>query len=1138
MKNALDSVLRAEILHSLYSRGHSLTPGRRRHNLASLLLVLTLISAHAPPVRRRQLDLFGPHGSGGRAAVTLGALLTILSCSGGDTSGLPPGPPPPPPTATVPVRITLDPEVVAVVQGDTVRVKATVLNDRAQPISDAVVTWASSDPAVATIDATGLLTGLKEGKASLTATSGPVSTAAPVAVESRDRAILMDLYVATFGVDWTNNANWSSDEPVGSWHGVMADANGRVTALNLSENNLRGQLPENLGDMIFLTELIVQGNPELSGPIPFSLSELGGFRQLRYGGTVLCTVRDEGFQAWLNGIPAQDGEFIPCNEERSDLIRLYEALDGSNWHHSDNWLTEAPLPDWYGIAVDSVTGRVTNIELPGNNLSGEIPPEIQYFPHLRNLRLDVNRLEGRIPPEIGELTELELLWLYRNDLRGEIPPEIGKLTSLIYLRLGRNQMSGPIPAELGNLERLYELGLFEARFDGTIPEAFGKLTALESLRITDTRISGAVPATLGRLGNLRELFLYGNELSGPLPGSLGQLGSLESFRISDNMIEGPIPAEFGQLESLRLLQADNNRLSGPLPPELAGAGELRQVWLQNNPDLSGPLPESLTELENIFELIAEGTGLCMPQTPAFRTWMESVYFKSRIQLCGGEAHAEAYLIQAAQSREFPVPLVAGREALLRVFVSSEQETGAMLPPVRVTFFVEGAEVHVENIPAGSSAIPTEVQEGELDLSPHAVISADVIQPGLEMVVEIDPDGTLDPNLGVSKRIPESGRMAVDVRAVPPLHLTLIPFVWTGDNDDGAVTFVNAAEPEDDFFWQTRTYLPVETLEITRHESVTVDSNDLYDLLADIGRIRTMEEGRGYWAGLIPSTAYARGIGYVPFSSDSLAYAPKTSVSRLDAERAPTAETFAHELGHNMSLRHAECSGNEGGPDPSYPYEGGRIGVWGWDSRDGGSLVDPGSDVRDFMTYCDPTWVSDYYFANALRFRLHDDLEVQAARVPVRALLVSGGAAADGTLHLDPAFVVDALPLLPRARGPYTMTGRRADESELFSLSFRMAEIADGDGGEGFTFALPVEPAWATELAALSLRGPGGSVEIAEGSAPPMAILRDPATGQVRAIFRDLPAGPLAGSAAENLAPEPGLEVMVSGGLPAPEAWRP
>ena len=492
------------------------------------------------------------------------------------------------------------------------------------------------------------------------------------------------------------------------------------------------------------------------------------------------------------------------------------------------------------------------------------------------------------------------------------------------------------------------------------------------------------------------------------------------------------------------------------------------------------------------------------------------------------AHAEAYLIQAAQSREFPVPLVAGRDALLRVFVTSEEDTGATMPPVRATFFVDGAEVHVEEIPAGSAAIQTEVQEGELDLSPHAVISADVIQPGLEMVVEIDPDGTLDPNLGVSKRIPESGRMMVDVRAVPPLLVTLIPFVWTGDNDREAQTFVSTVDPDDDFFFQARTYLPVGTFEVRRHGSVTVDSNDARDLLADVGRIRVMEQGIGHWHGMIPDMAGAGGIAWLPFFTDSLAYRGKTAVSQINAE------TFAHELGHNMSLSHADC-GDPAGADPSFPHDNARSGVWGWDPRDDGSLVPP--DRADFMSYCDPTWVSDYYFSNALRFRLQDALEVWEVPAATRTLLVSGWADVDGALRLDPAFVVDARPLLPQAPGPYTMTGRRADGSELFSLRFGMAEVADGDGSSGFTFALPVDPAWETELATLSISGPGGSVEIGEGTAPPMAILRDPGTGEVRAIFRDLPSGPLAQSAAEDLAPEPGLEVLVSSGLPAASAWR-
>ena len=1072
-----------------------------------------------------------------RARVARSAVLgllgpAILSCGGGDAPGPPPGPPPPPPTATVPARITLEPEEVAVVAGDTVRVVARVLNDRAQPISDAVVTWTSSDPAVATVDATGLVTGLKEGNASLTATSAPAAATAPLAVHSLDRATLMALYIGTRGLEWTNNGGWGTDGPVGSWYGVTANEQSRVTAIDLGENGLNGQLPEDLGSLAFLTELEVGGNGNLSGPIPFSLSELG-IQTLQYGGTMLCTVRDEGFRAWLNAIPTREGEYLACNEERSDLMKLYEAMGGEDWTESANWGTDAPLENWFGIDVDSA-GRVTRIAMRDNNLRGEIPPEIQYFPYLRVLRLDYNEIEGEIPPEIGLLTELRRMDIDGNPFSGGIPPEIGSLEKLevLWLGGGENQLSGPIPPELGNLANLEVINLYEADFNGSIPEEFGNLTELQVLRITGTNIDGGLPESMAALGKLRAIRLYENELTEPLPSWLAQLDSLRTLFVSDNSIEGPLPADLGQIDSLRFLLADNNRFSGPLPPDIGDAGELYRIWVQGNPDLSGPLPESMTALDEIFEMRADDTGLCMPRTPAFRAWLESALLKYRIRSCGAEAHAEAYLTQAAQSRDYPVPLVAGEEALLRVFVASEQETGATLPPVRATFFVDGAEVHVEDIPAGSSLIPTEVQEGELDLSPHAVIPAEVIQPGLEMVVEVDPDGTLDPNLGVSKRIPDAGRTAVDVRVVPPMYLTLIPFVSTNDNDRAAATLVSNAAPDDEIFWQTNNYLPVGELEIIRHASVTVDTNDIFEILGRVVTIRAMEDGVGHWMGLIPDPDGAAGVAWLPFGADAeAAHLGKTAVSLLNAE------TIAHELGHNISLQHVACSGTEGGPDPSYPHEGGTIGIWGWDPRDGGSLVDPAT-ARDFMTYCDPSWVSDYYFTNAMRFRLQDTTDVRRdAPAASRMLVVSGGLTADGDPWLDPAFVVDTRPAVPTSGGPWRLTGRRADGGELFSLAFAMAGLWDGDGRSGFSFALPVQPEWATELASLVLSGPDGSVEMTEGSEPPVAILRDPQTGQVRAILTDLPAGPLAQSAAGARALEPGLEVMVSSGLPGASAWR-
>ena len=122
----------------------------------------------------------------------------------------------------------------------------------------------------------------------------------------------------------------------------------------------------------------------------------------------------------------------------------------------------------------------------------------------------------------------------------------------------------------------------------------------------------------------------------------------------------------------------------------------------------------------------------------------------QVKACGSGAAAAAYLVQAVQSREFPVPLVAGDDALVREFPTAAAETDVGIPPVRVRFYVNGRKTYVEHIPGKRGPLPTEVYEGSLETSANAVIPGTQIQPGLEMVAEIDPEGTLDSSLGVGE----------------------------------------------------------------------------------------------------------------------------------------------------------------------------------------------------------------------------------------------------------------------------------------------------------------------------------------------------------------------------------------------------
>ena len=281
-------------------------------------------------------------------------------------------------------------------------------------------------------------------------------------VES-DRAALEALYDATGGAGWTHSTNWKTTAPVGEWHGVTTDADGRVTGLHLNFNNLTGRIPPALGDLARLRELSLSDN-EFTGPVPAWLGSMTGLRSLYLRGNALT-----------GPIPRELGRLV--NLERLSL--------------SGNALT-GPVPAWLG------------------NLTG-----------LRSLELSRNALTGPIPAELGSLANLRWLWLAGNELTGPVPAWLGNLTQLLVLHLERNALAGPIPAELGSLANLQQLWLGENELTGPVPAWLGNLTQLRVLHLSYNDLTGPIPAELGKLVNLERLDLsYAWGLSGPLPSGL------------------------------------------------------------------------------------------------------------------------------------------------------------------------------------------------------------------------------------------------------------------------------------------------------------------------------------------------------------------------------------------------------------------------------------------------------------------------------------------------------------------------------------------------------------------------------------------------------------------------------------------
>lgn len=98
-----------------------------------------------------------------------------------------------------------------------------------------------------------------------------------------------------------------------------------------------------------------------------------------------------------------------------------------------------------------------------------------------------------------------------------------------------------------------------------------------------------------------------------------------------------------------------------------------------------------------------------------------------------------------------------------------------------------------------------------------------------------------------------------------------------------------------------------------------------------------------------------GIGYVA-GTQSFARHQRVSFG-LSFANQTSAETMAHEIGHNHGRPHSPCGG-AAEPDGNYPYDGAKIGWWGFEAPE--KLHNPDTDT-DIMGYCRNQWVSDYTY---------------------------------------------------------------------------------------------------------------------------------------------------------------------------------
>jgi len=428
-----------------------------------------------------------------------------------------------------------------------------------------------------------------------------------------ERFVLATLYHATQGALWRNNyyflypkghCTWfyfdnenfdptqikskDSQAPRGVLCNPEAHANDyRVEEIWIANNNLKGQLPSELGLLKGLKILSLDGN-RIHGTIPSDLAKLTNLEHLhleynRLSGEIEQWV-GHSYHKNMKTLVLSNNLFtgkIPNSLRLLTHLTLL-ALD-------DNQLGGRPL---------SIVGNLKNLKylyLEDNKFSDSVHVENSFpdltelihldlsnnnfhnptdktwphqwlsLPKLEVLDVSNNKFRGSFTvPKAPDDSKLKFLSLQDNELEGTLPKDIHTYSALTHLDLSGNALTGHRPDErLANMKNLTYLFLGGTNFtEGPFPTVLTILTDLRELSLKQSNLNGTLPEAIARLSNLLLLDLEGNDIEGQIPSAMGNLTKLGFLLLNRNRLTGTVPTTLDELTRVELMLLNDNDLSG------------------------------------------------------------------------------------------------------------------------------------------------------------------------------------------------------------------------------------------------------------------------------------------------------------------------------------------------------------------------------------------------------------------------------------------------------------------------------------------------------------------------------------------------------------------------------------------------
>lgn len=357
-----------------------------------------------------------------------------------------------------------------------------------------------------------------------------------------------------------------------------------------------------------------------------------------------------------------------------------------------------------------------------------------------------------------------------------------------------------------------------------------------------------------------------------------------------------------------------------------------------------------------------------------------------------------------------VPIVAGRDALLRIFVTPQAGYTPATITARVKVQIHGTSRLETHVFYGTKNVTAASTDGDLASTINVTIPGAALQPNATFGVVLNAPGSTPPPTGASDaRYPRDGSLATIGASAggDVMKIVLVPLKYNGDGS-GRLPDTSAAQVamyKDQLF---RKY-PVARVDVSvrapvDYNSVVSHDNGSGDVLNFTTSVRDGDH--------VPSDVYY--VGLLKPADNFWDYCGSGCVAGLSWVGAPismwwgysgtdwSGGTGAHEVGHAHGLPHAPCGTDD--PDwwpPGAEHASAKLGAWGWDPIDQ-KLFDPSGDpsakttYRDMMSYCGPIWIGDFNYAKIWRQMKKDNgvttMKLAGAPQTMRGVVMRGGSA--------------------------------------------------------------------------------------------------------------------------------------------------